>query len=150
MENARLLNELSQRTTDLTESLEQQTTTSEVLQIISSLTGELKPMFQAMLEKATRICEANFGTLNLYENGAFPNAATHKVPEPYAELRRHRPGESYRDRHWPPQVVDRDDQARYQITIKQKAPRNLRKHFWSSALAPDQQRQKLTNPARSG
>jgi hypothetical protein len=110
--------------------LEQQTATSEVLQIISSLTGE---MLQAMLEKATRICEANFGMLNLYENGAFPNAATHKVPGPYAELRRHRPGELYRDRHWPPQVVDRDDQARYHITIKQKGLRNLRKHFWSSA-----------------
>jgi adenylate cyclase len=55
------------------------------------LTGELKPVFQAILEKATRICEANFGTLNLYENGAFPNAATHKVPEAYAQLRRRQP-----------------------------------------------------------
>ena len=63
IENTRLLNELRQRTDDLTESLEQQTATSEVLKVISSSPGELEPVFQAMLENATRICDAKFGTL---------------------------------------------------------------------------------------
>jgi GAF domain-containing protein len=64
IENARLLNELRQRTDDLTQSLEQQTATSEVLRVISSTPGELEPVFQAMLENAVRICEAKFGTLS--------------------------------------------------------------------------------------
>ena len=74
IENARLLNELRQRTTDLshrtaelTESLEQQTATSEVLQVISSSPGDLEPAFATMLEKAVRICDAKFG--NVYSSG---------------------------------------------------------------------------------
>ena len=61
IENTRLLNELRQRTDDLSESLEQQTATSEVLKVISSSPGELEPVFQAMLENAMRICDAKFG-----------------------------------------------------------------------------------------
>jgi len=56
IENTRLLNELRQRTTDLSESLEQRTATSEVLQVISSSPGNLEPVFAAMLEYAVRIC----------------------------------------------------------------------------------------------
>jgi GAF domain-containing protein len=67
IENARLLNELRQRTNDLTEALEQQTATSEVLQVISSSPGELEPVFAAMLGSATRICEAELGNLFLRE-----------------------------------------------------------------------------------
>ena len=71
IENTRLLNELRQRTDDLTESLEQQTATSEVLSVISSSPGHLEPVFQAMLENATRICEAEFGHFFLSEGDDF-------------------------------------------------------------------------------
>ena len=87
IENTRLLNELRQRTSDLTESLEQQTATSEVLRVISSSPGELEPVFQAMLENATRICTAKFGTLYLCEGDGFRAAAMHNVPLGYAEAR---------------------------------------------------------------
>jgi GAF domain-containing protein len=71
IENARLLNELRQRTNDLSEALEQQTATSEVLQVISSSPGELEPVFNALLANAIRICEARFGNLLLFEGSAF-------------------------------------------------------------------------------
>src|SRR5207249_7007817 len=77
IENTRLINELRQRTDDLSEALEQQTATSEVLRAISSSPGELEPVFQAMLENATRICEAKFGNLFLREGDAFRAVAVH-------------------------------------------------------------------------
>jgi two-component system, NtrC family, sensor kinase len=84
IENTRLLKELRLRTDDLTESLEQQTATSEVLEIISSSPGELEPVFQKMLENATRICGANFGQMNLYEEGSFRPVALYNMPTAYA------------------------------------------------------------------
>ena len=86
IENTRLLNELRQRTTDLAESLEQQTATSEILRVISSSPGELKPVFEAILENATRICEAKFGNLLLLEGDAFERVAFHNTPAKYAEF----------------------------------------------------------------
>ena len=91
IENTRLLNELRQRTDDLSEALEQQTATSEVLRAISSSPGELEPVFQSMLENATRICEAKFGTLLLREGDAFRGAAEVGTPLELAENNRRGP-----------------------------------------------------------
>jgi GAF domain-containing protein len=88
IENARLLSELRQRTGDLSESLEQQTATSEVLKVISGSPGDLQPVFDAMLENAVRICEAKFGLLYLYEGGAFRLVAARDVPPEFAEALR--------------------------------------------------------------
>ena len=66
IENVRLFDEVQARTRELSEALEQQTATSEVLSVISSSPGELEPVFQTMLENATRICDAKFGTMYLY------------------------------------------------------------------------------------
>ena len=88
IENARLLNELRQRTTDLTEALEQQTATSQVLQVIRGSPGDLEPVFQAMLENAVRICDANFGNMFLYEDDGFRAVAMYNAPEAYANARR--------------------------------------------------------------
>src|SRR5271165_1625707 len=91
IENARLLNELRQRTADLTESLEQQTATSNVLRVISSSPGTLEPVFETMLKNAVRICGAKFGNLWLREGDSFYIGATHGAPPAYADyLRRER------------------------------------------------------------
>jgi signal transduction histidine kinase len=84
IENTRLLNELR-------ESLQQQTATSEVLGVISSSPGELEPVFETMLENATRICEAKFGNLLLYEGNAFRVAAMHGAPQAWNDLRQRDP-----------------------------------------------------------
>jgi GAF domain-containing protein len=91
IENTRLLNELRERTDDLSESLEQQTATSEVLKVISSSSGELEPVFKAMLENAVRICGAHFGNLALYDGSTMRMAALHNAPRAFEELRRSDP-----------------------------------------------------------
>jgi signal transduction histidine kinase len=84
IENTRLLNELR-------DSLEQQTATSDVLRVISSSPGDLEPVFQAMLENATRICEAKFGILFLSTGDGFHTAAMHNAPPALVEARRSEP-----------------------------------------------------------
>jgi GAF domain-containing protein len=91
IENARLLNVLRQRTDDLTEALEQQTATSEVLKTISASPGDLQPVFANLLENAVRICNASFGVLPLYEGEHFRVVAMHNAPLAYADLRRRQP-----------------------------------------------------------
>jgi GAF domain-containing protein len=91
IENTRLLKELRRRTDDLTESLEQQTATSEVLSVISSSPGELEPVFQAMLENARRICDARFGNIYRWDGNSLHLIAAHNVPSAYAEFRKHAP-----------------------------------------------------------
>ena len=91
IENARLLGDLRQRTTDLTEALEQQTATSEVLQVISSSPGELEPIFAAMLEKAVRICGANFGNIYRWDGDTAHLVAAQNTPPAFAEYRRRFP-----------------------------------------------------------
>jgi GAF domain-containing protein len=83
-EIARVIGERDRALEQLSEALEQQTATSEVLKVISSSPGELEPVFQAMLENATRICQAQFGLLNLYDGSAFRNVALVNPPPPFA------------------------------------------------------------------
>ena len=87
IENARLLNELRQRTADLSESLEQQTATSEVLKVISSSPGDLQPVFSAMLESAARLCDASFGNIFRWDDDALRLVATYNTPAAFAEAR---------------------------------------------------------------
>ena len=92
IENTRLLNELRQRTADLTESLEQQTATSEVLKVISNSPGNLEPVFQAMLENAVRICDAKFGMLFRYGNEVYNPVAFYRLPPALDEYLRQQRG----------------------------------------------------------
>src|SRR5215472_3976742 len=71
IENARLLSELRQRTADLSESLEQQTATSEVLQVINSSPGDLARVFDAMIENARALCDAPYGNMMIREGERF-------------------------------------------------------------------------------
>jgi signal transduction histidine kinase/DNA-binding FrmR family transcriptional regulator len=113
IENTRLLSELRQRTDDLTESLEQQTATADVLKVISSSPGALQPVFNAMLENATRICDAKFGILFLSDGDAFQTAAMHNTPPALAEARRREP----RFRPAPTTAIGRMGQTKQAVHI---------------------------------
>ena len=117
IENARLINELrqrtddlTQRTTDLTEALEQQTATSEVLQVISGSPGDLEPVFASMLEKAVRICDATFGNIYRWDgdalhlvaarNNRLPLPPRHADARSIALIREPLPDACWRPRRW--------------------------------------------------
>ena len=91
IENTRLLKELRQRTDDLTESLEQQTATSHVLQVISSSPGELEAVFNSILDNAVRICGARFGNLALFDGKNMRVTAMHNAPPEFEKVRRENP-----------------------------------------------------------
>jgi signal transduction histidine kinase len=84
IENTRLLNELR-------ESLQQQTTTADVLQVISTSTGELEPVFSAMMENGLRICEAKFGMLLRHSDGAFVAQTMVGAPPALVDALLHKP-----------------------------------------------------------
>ncbi|HEY7229548.1 MAG TPA: GAF domain-containing protein, partial [Pseudolabrys sp.] len=91
IENTRVLGELRQRTDDLSESLEQQTATSEVLQVISSSPGEVEAVFNSILDNAVRICSARFGNLTLFDGTNMRVVAMHNAPPEFEKIRRKNP-----------------------------------------------------------
>ena len=91
IENVRLFEAEQQRTRELTESLEQQMATSEVLQVISSSPVDLERVFETMLEKAVRICDAKFGNIYRWDGDVLRLVATHNTPPAYAQMRRRSP-----------------------------------------------------------
>jgi GAF domain-containing protein len=97
IENTRLLNDLRQRTDDLSEALEQQTATSEVLKVSSSSPGELEAVFQILLENATRICEAAFGSMLHLEDDVFRRVALHNAPPAFAKFHKQAPTVQWRE-----------------------------------------------------
>ena len=88
IENVRLFDELRARTEDLSESLRQQTAITEILEVINSSPGNLVPVFDAMLEKATHLCEAAYGMLYRYDGEFFHAIALRAVPKAYADFLR--------------------------------------------------------------
>jgi DNA-binding response OmpR family regulator/putative methionine-R-sulfoxide reductase with GAF domain len=90
LERKRLHDQVTARTRALSESLEQQTATSEVLQVISSSPGELEPVFEAMLQNSIRICEAKFGQMFLCEGDAVRPVAALGVPTALVEFDKRR------------------------------------------------------------
>src|SRR5215468_6335719 len=117
IENTRLLNELRQRTHDLSDALERQTAASEVLQVISSSAGELGPVFEAMLENAQRICEAKFGFLWRIENGKPRIISRLGIPPALAEYLKRGPHRPPLNRPGPLTAISRVIDSRQTVHI---------------------------------
>ena len=91
IENARLFEEVQARTREVSEALEQQTATSEVLRVISSSPADMEPVFGAILANATKICAAAFGNLMLYDGEVFRHVTLHNAPPAWAAERQRNP-----------------------------------------------------------
>jgi signal transduction histidine kinase len=83
IENARLFDEVQAKTRDLEEALEQESAGSEVLKLISMSSGDLEPVFQKLLESATRLCGAELGIMNLLSGGMVRQVSFYNMPEAY-------------------------------------------------------------------
>ena len=86
IENVRLFDEVQKRTADLSEALEQQTATSEILKVLSSSHGDLAPVFRVLLENAVRLCDAKFGTMFQFDGKQFRPVAKLNVPQALVEF----------------------------------------------------------------
>jgi two-component system, NtrC family, sensor kinase len=117
IENTRLLKELRQRTDDLSEALQQQTATSEVLRVISSSPGELEPVFQAVLASATRTCEAKFGFLYRIEGDSARIISKLGIPPALAEYLKRGPHRPSLNRPGPLTAIGRVVQSRQTLHI---------------------------------
>jgi two-component system, NtrC family, sensor kinase len=117
IENVRLFDEVQARTRDLTEALEQQTATSEVLRVISSSPGELKPVFQAMLASATQTCEAKFGLLYRIQGDSARIISRLGIPPALAEYLKRGPHRPPLNRLNPLTPIGRVAQSRQLVQI---------------------------------
>jgi hypothetical protein len=126
-----LQEQVSALTRELAEARKQQTATSDVLKVISSSSGELEPVFQAMLENATRLCAAHFGSLWRFETGAVTLVSNFNHPPAFAEFLQkgpHRPSQ-----HNPITRVIKTSQALHIVTIVPMKPISITTHWQSPA-----------------